>query len=79
MRAAPSPTNEIDAGPRPAGRRDAAGPAPGKAPWSRRAELALFVVLAFVLVPVASIAVVGGYGFMVWMYQMWAGPPGPGL
>ncbi|WP_207481712.1 periplasmic nitrate reductase, NapE protein [Arenibaculum pallidiluteum] len=46
---------------------------------TRRRELAIFAVLAFVLVPVASVAVVGGYGFMVWMYQLWAGPPGPGL
>jgi nitrate reductase NapE len=27
------------------------------------------------MVPVLSVAVVGGYGFMVWMIQMVSGPP----
>ena len=29
-----------------------------------------------VLAPVLSAAIVGGYGFLVWMYQLMAGPPG---
>jgi len=28
-----------------------------------------------VLVPTLSVAVVAGYGFCVWMYQLLAGPP----
>ncbi len=37
----------------------------------------MFLVLAFVICPFVAIAVVGGYGFIVWMYQTIAGPPGP--
>ncbi|MDQ0315026.1 periplasmic nitrate reductase, NapE protein [Amorphus orientalis] len=44
---------------------------------SRRAELIAFVVLAFLIWPVVAVAVVGGYGFLVWMWQMVFGPPGP--
>jgi len=29
-----------------------------------------------VLAPVMSVVIVGGYGFLVWMYQILAGPPG---
>ena len=37
----------------------------------------MFLLLAFVIWPFVAIAVVGGYGFIVWMYQTIAGPPGP--
>jgi periplasmic nitrate reductase NapE len=43
----------------------------------RRRELLLFLTLAVVIWPILSVAVVGGYGFLVWMYQLIAGPPGP--
>lgn len=43
----------------------------------RRGELITFLVLAFGIWPVVAVAVVGGYGFMVWMYQIIFGPPGP--
>ena len=36
-----------------------------------------FLVLAFGIWPVVAVAVVGGYGFLVWMYQIVLGPPGP--
>jgi periplasmic nitrate reductase NapE len=42
----------------------------------RRRELWVFLFLTVVLAPVLAVAVVGGYGFMVWMYQLFAGPPG---
>lgn len=42
----------------------------------RRAELLTFLFLAFVLIPVLSVGVVGAYGFAIWMVQMVAGPPG---
>ena len=42
----------------------------------RTLELKVFVVLAVLLAPVISIAVVGGYGLAVWTYQMIVGPPG---
>lgn len=44
---------------------------------SRREELFAFVVLAIIIWPILAIGVVGGYGFLIWMYQLIAGPPGP--
>jgi periplasmic nitrate reductase NapE len=44
---------------------------------TRRRELLTFMVLAFGIWPVVAVAVVGGYGFLVWMYQIVFGPPGP--
>ena len=43
---------------------------------SRSQELWAFIFLTVVLAPVVSVAVVGGYGFLVWMFQLIAGPPG---
>ena len=43
----------------------------------RRRELITFFVLAFGIWPIVAIAVVGGYGFLVWMFQIVYGPPGP--
>ena len=42
----------------------------------RRRELLVFLFLTVVLAPMLAVAIVGGYGFMVWMYQLFAGPPG---
>lgn len=44
---------------------------------TRRRELAMFLLLAVFIWPVLSVAVVGGYGFVVWMSQLILGPPGP--
>ena len=46
-------------------------------PRVRRKELVTFLLLAFGVWPVIAVAVVGGYGFLVWMWQLVAGPPGP--
>ncbi|MBS9403837.1 periplasmic nitrate reductase, NapE protein [Halomonas sp. TRM85114] len=46
-------------------------------PPRKSQELKLFVFLAAVLFPLLAVAVVGGYGFAVWIYQIFAGPPGP--
>lgn len=43
----------------------------------RKQELRLFLFIAILLFPILAIAVVGGYGFAVWMYQLFVGPPGP--
>lgn len=43
----------------------------------RRSEMITFLVLAFGIWPIVAVGVVGGYGFLVWMYQIIAGPPGP--
>ena len=42
----------------------------------KRRELLAFLFLTVVLAPVLSVAIVGGYGFLVWMYQLIVGPPG---
>jgi nitrate reductase NapE len=51
-----------------------ADPSPEKA---RRRELLIFAVLAFGIWPIVAVGVVGGYGFLVWMWQAVFGPPGP--
>ena len=59
---------------------DTAGsPAPNQpaAPPSRRSELLAFLALAFGIWPLVAVAVVGGFGFAVWMWQIVFGPPGP--
>lgn len=35
-----------------------------------------FLFLAVVMAPVLAVVIVAGYGFLVWIYQMFAGPPG---
>lgn len=40
-----------------------------------RDERFAFILLAVVLAPVLSVAIVGGYGFIVWMSQLILGPP----
>lgn len=42
-----------------------------------RNELFAFLTLAIVIWPAIAVAVVGGYGFLVWMVQLIYGPPGP--
>lgn len=46
-------------------------------PPSRRREILTFFALAFGIWPFLAVCAVGGYGFLVWMYQIIAGPPGP--
>lgn len=40
-------------------------------------ELKLFLFIIILLFPLLAFGVVGGYGFAVWIFQMFAGPPGP--
>ncbi|TVQ88104.1 MAG: nitrate reductase [Chromatiaceae bacterium] len=40
-------------------------------------EWRLFLFIVLLLFPLLSVAVVGTYGFTVWMYQLIMGPPGP--
>jgi nitrate reductase NapE len=44
---------------------------------TRRQEIIAFILLAVLIWPVVAVGVVGGYGFLVWMYQIVFGPPGP--
>jgi len=41
----------------------------------RTAELRSFLFLTIVMMPLLAVVIVGGYGFLVWMYQILAGPP----
>ena len=42
---------------------------------ARGKELRAFFFLTVVLAPLTSVVVVGGYGFLIWIYQLLAGPP----
>jgi periplasmic nitrate reductase NapE len=42
---------------------------------TRSEERRSLVFLSVVMAPVLAVIVVAGYGFMVWMYQLLAGPP----
>ncbi|MGX9394092.1 periplasmic nitrate reductase, NapE protein (plasmid) [Nitrobacteraceae bacterium UC4446_H13] len=44
---------------------------------SLREEFVAFFILAVLIWPFAAFGTVGGYGFLVWMYQIVFGPPGP--
>nr|WP_298093964.1 periplasmic nitrate reductase, NapE protein [uncultured Shinella sp.] len=44
---------------------------------SRRRELITFLILAFGIWPILAVGIVGGYGFLVWGFQIIYGPPGP--
>ncbi|WP_199564263.1 periplasmic nitrate reductase, NapE protein [Shinella sp. WSJ-2] len=51
---------------------------PPRAPKSsRRRELLTFFILAFGIWPILAVGIVGGYGFLVWGFQIIFGPPGP--
>ncbi len=65
-----SPARNVDAS-------TSTDPRPPVDQGTRRREIAMFLLLAVFIWPVLSIAVVGGYGFIVWMSQMILGPPGP--
>jgi nitrate reductase NapE len=45
-------------------------------PSTRTEEIRSFLFLSVVMAPVIAVLVVTGYGFLVWVYQMFAGPPG---
>ncbi|HEY0857152.1 MAG TPA: periplasmic nitrate reductase, NapE protein [Albitalea sp.] len=42
-------------------------------PSSYQDELRTFLFLTIVMAPVIAVIVVGGYGFIVWMYQLITG------
>ena len=44
-------------------------------PSSRTEELRSFLFFTIVMAPLLAVMIVGGYGFLVWMYQLVAGPP----
>lgn len=46
------------------------------APSTQQEEWRSFLFFTVVMAPVLAVLLVGGYGFLVWMYQLFAGPPG---
>lgn len=40
-------------------------------------ERNVFLFLTVVLAPMVAIGLVSAWGFIVWIFQMFAGPPGP--
>jgi nitrate reductase NapE len=47
-------------------------------PSTRSEELRSTLFLSIVMAPVLAVIIVAGYGFLVWMFQLIAGPPGSG-
>ncbi|CAB3702101.1 MULTISPECIES: periplasmic nitrate reductase, NapE protein [Achromobacter] len=44
--------------------------------YTKPQELRSFLFLTAVMAPVLTVIIVAGYGFIVWFYQLLAGPPG---
>jgi periplasmic nitrate reductase NapE len=45
-------------------------------PATRRQELRVFLFLTVLLFPALAVGIVAGYGFLVWIWQIFTGPPG---
>ncbi len=52
--------------------------APSDAVPDKRREWRMFAFIVVFLFPLLTVALVGAYGFSIWMYQLLAGPPGAG-
>lgn len=46
------------------------------APSTKQEEWRSFLFFTVVMAPVLAVVLVGGLGFLIWMYQLIAGPPG---
>ncbi|KFG69069.1 MULTISPECIES: periplasmic nitrate reductase, NapE protein [Microvirga] len=44
---------------------------------NKRREALTFLILAVLIWPFIAVGVVAGWGFIVWMYYLFTGPPGP--
>jgi nitrate reductase NapE len=53
-----------------------ARPVPLEAGTTRRERL-VFLLLAVLIWPFLTVGLVAAYGFVVWIYYLVAGPPGP--
>ena len=51
-------------------------PSQDVSPDIKARETRAFIFLTVVLFPLMSVALVGSYGLLIWIYQMLAGPPG---
>lgn len=45
-------------------------------PSVKTQERRSLIFLSVVMAPVLAVGIVAGYGFLVWIFQMFAGPPG---
>lgn len=43
----------------------------------KRSEWRAFLFLTVFLAPIVAVGMVSAWGFIVWIFQMFAGPPGP--
>jgi len=43
----------------------------------KKREVLTFLILAVLIWPFIAVVVVAGWGFLVWMYYLFTGPPGP--
>lgn len=41
----------------------------------KKQELNVFLFLTVVLAPVLAVVFVGSYGLLIWLYQLFTGPP----
>lgn len=48
---------------------------PGQAVASKKQERLAFLLLTAVVFPLIAVLIVAGYGFLVWIWQMFSGPP----
>ena len=45
------------------------------AQYTKAQELRSFLFLTVVMAPAVTVIFIAGYGFVIWMYQIIAGPP----
>ncbi|WP_163558427.1 periplasmic nitrate reductase, NapE protein [Halomonas sp. NO4] len=57
--------------------QDSRRPEPSSHRPQKKQELLVFLFLALVLFPILAVLLVSGYGFAVWIFQIFTGPPGP--
>jgi nitrate reductase NapE len=43
----------------------------------KKREILTFLILAVLIWPFIAVGIVSGWGFIVWMYYLFTGPPGP--
>ena len=41
----------------------------------KKKELQAFLFLTAVIAPFMAVAIVGGYGLLIWLFQLFTGPP----
>ena len=74
------PPRSESTSPSPDGQSALSAPAaPGSAGQAGqyKRELMLFLLLAVFIWPFIAVGLVAGWGFVVWMYYLFTGPPGP--